>query len=147
MGVDPSLISTTLRCVMAQRLVRHNCRQCSTPCYPPEHLLAQFGIPANNGMKFYQGNGCLSCNHTGFSGRRPIVELWIPTRDELLMFNRRPDNLTLRNAVFSQSGRLTMIEDGFRRVQAGETTLEELLRVVPYEQIEAGREKASKIFA
>jgi type IV pilus assembly protein PilB len=147
MGVEPSLISTTLRFVLAQRLVRHICRQCSAVCHPPEHLLVEFGIPANNGMEFFQGRGCQSCNYTGFSGRRPIVELWIPTREELLMFNRRPDNLTLRKAVFSQPGRLTMIEDGFRRVQAGETTLEELLRVVPYEQIEAGREKISKMFA
>jgi len=65
----------------------------------------------------------------------------------LLMFNRRPDNLSLRNVVFSGSDRLTMIDDGFRRVQAGETTLEELLRTVPYEQIEAGREKIAKLFA
>lgn len=147
MGVEPSLISTTLRCVLAQRLVRHICRQCAIPYRPHEPLLAEFGIPAQNGVEFFRGKGCPFCNYTGFKGRRPIVELWLPTRDELLLFNRRPDNLTLRNAVFSQPGRLTMIEDGFRRVKAGETTLEELLRVIPYEQIEAGREKTATIFA
>jgi type IV pilus assembly protein PilB len=147
MGVEPSLISTTLRCVLAQRLVRHICRKCFSPYHPPEPLLAEFGIPAKTGMTFFHGKGCPFCNYTGFKGRRPIVELWLPTRDELMMFNRRPDNLTLRNAVFSQPGRLTMIEDGFRRVQAGETTLEELLRVIPYEQIEAGRQKAATLFA
>jgi hypothetical protein len=63
------------------------------------------------------------------------------------MFNRRPDNQTLRDAVFVRANRLTMIEDGFCRVQAGETTLEELLRVVPFEQIQAGREKISRLFA
>jgi type IV pilus assembly protein PilB len=147
MGVEPSLIATSLRCVLAQRLVRHICRKCRMRYTPAEQILMQFGIPDNNGMKFIQGKGCSACNFTGFSGRLPIVELWIPTRDELLMFNRRPDNPTLRETVFVQSQRPTMIEDGFRRVQAGETTLEELLRVVPFEQIEAGREKILRRFA
>ncbi|MEI7673428.1 MAG: GspE/PulE family protein, partial [Deltaproteobacteria bacterium] len=66
MGVEPSLISTTLRCVLAQRLVRHICRQCSAPYHPPERLLTEFGIPAGNKMAFFQGKGCPSCNYTGF---------------------------------------------------------------------------------
>lgn len=147
MGVEPSLISTTLRCVLAQRLVRLICTKCKVPYSPSEKLLEEFGIPSGCDMEFVQGKGCPSCHYTGFSGRRPIVELWIPTREELLMINRRPDNISLRNAVFADSHRLTMIEDGFRRVQAGETTLEELLRAVPYEQIEAGRDKLATLFA
>lgn len=146
MGVEPSLVATTLRCVLAQRLVRHICRKCRIQYTPSEHVITEFGIPADSGMKFVQGKGCPECNFTGFSGRLPIVELWIPSREELLMFNRRPDNSTLRNTVFAQSNRPMMIEDGFRRVQAEETTLEELLRVVPFEQIEAGREKIAMLF-
>ena len=88
----------------------------------------------------------MACHYSGFNGRLPIVELWIPTREELLLLNRRPDNLSLRNAVFSDPDRKTMMDDGFRRVQAGETTLEELLRSVPYEQIEAGRKSIAKMF-
>jgi len=147
MGVEPTLISTTLRCVLAQRLVRHNCRHCRTYCQPSASMLEEFGIPVNNSIAFFQGKGCQECHYTGFSGRLPIVELWIPSRDELLMINRLPDNLSLRNTVFSHPGRLTMIEEGLQLVQAGETTLEELLRVVPYEQIEAGRGKIAKKFA
>jgi type II secretory ATPase GspE/PulE/Tfp pilus assembly ATPase PilB-like protein len=147
MGVEPSLLSTTLRCVLAQRLVRKICPDCKAPYAPAALLLEEFGVPPECDIEFYQGKGCPSCHYTGFSGRLPIVELWIPTREELLMFNRRPDNLSLRNVVFSDSNRLTMIDDGFRRVRAGETTLEELLRTVPYEQIEAGREKIAKLFA
>ncbi|MDA8428470.1 MAG: GspE/PulE family protein [Geobacteraceae bacterium] len=139
MGVEPSLISATLRCSLAQRLVRRICCECKVSYAPPEKLLGEFGIPAAHNMEFVQGKGCPACHYTGFNGRLPIVELWIPTREELLLLNRRPDNLSLRNAVFSVPDRLTMIDDGFRRVQAGETTLEELLRTVPYEQIEAGR--------
>lgn len=147
MGVEPSLIATSLRCVLAQRLVRHVCQECRVSYAPQEQVLAGFGIPADSGMEFVQGKGCHACNFTGFSGRLPIVELWFPSRDELLIFNRRPDNATLRKAVFAHTGRSTMIEDGFRRVQGGETTLEELLRVVPFEQVEAGREKIARLFA
>ena len=146
-GVESSLIASSLRCVLAQRLVRRICQKCQDQYTPSELVLAGFGIPLNSGLKFVQGKGCPECNYTGFSGRLPIVELWIPTSDELLMLSRRPDNQSLRNIVFGHSNRLTMIEDGFRRVPAGETTLEELLRVVPYEQIEAGREKIARLFA
>ena len=146
MGVEPTLLAATLRCVLAQRLVRKVCRQCRVRYTPPALLLAEFGVPLSSGMEFNHGEGCAACNYSGFSGRIPIVELWIPTRDELSIFTRRPDNQTLRNSVFVHSDRPTMIEDGFRRVQAGETTLEELLRVVPFEQIEAGREKIARLF-
>jgi type II secretory ATPase GspE/PulE/Tfp pilus assembly ATPase PilB-like protein len=146
MGVEPGLISTTLRCVLAQRLVRYVCKECKVAYIPSDMLLEEFGIPRGCDMKFVQGKGCPACHYTGFSGRRPIVELWIPTREELLMLNRRPDNISLRNVVFSLPERRTMVEDGFRRVQAGETTLEELMRTVPYEQIAAGREKIARLF-
>ncbi|MEI6206393.1 MAG: GspE/PulE family protein [Desulfuromonadales bacterium] len=146
MGVEPSLISTTLRCAMAQRLVRRICTDCRTSYSPAARLLDEFGIPSGNGIEFVQGAGCQTCQYSGFNGRLPIVELWIPTREELLMLNRRPDNLSLRNAVFSVPDRMTMIDDGFSRVRTGETTLEELLRTVPYEQIEAGRERIAKMF-
>ena len=147
MGVEPTLISATLRCTLAQRLVRRICTECKVIYSPPEKLLKEFGIPSDNCMEFYQGKGCMTCNYTGFIGRLPIVELWIPTREELLMFNRRPDNLSLRKLVFSSPDRLTMIDDGFRHVERGDTTLEELLRTVPYEQIESGRERISKRLA
>lgn len=145
MGVEPNLVSTVLRCVLAQRLVRVVCGKCKSSYAPPLKLREEFGIPAGSRMEFVQGKGCPACNYSGFSGRRPIVELWIPSREELLTVNRRPDNLSLRNEVFSAPGRLTMIESGFRRVQQGETTLEELLRVVPYEQIEERREQIARM--
>lgn len=141
MGIEPSLLSATLRGVLAQRLVRRICTACKVPHRPAEKTLEEFGIPSESEMEFFHGAGCPACHYTGFSGRLPIVELWIPTRDELLMLNHRPDNISLRNVVFSDVGRLTMIDDGFRFVQSGETTLDELLRTVPYEQIEAGRER------
>jgi len=141
MGVEPSLISDTLRCVLAQRLVRRICSGCKVSYLPSAQLLEEFGVAPVHNLEFVHGAGCPACHYTGFNGRLPIVELWIPSREELLKVNRRPDNISLRSVVFAGSGRLTMIDDGFSHVRAGETTLEELLRAVPYEQIEAGRDR------
>jgi len=143
MGLEPSHISDTLRCVLAQRLVRRICPKCKVAYQPAGDYLDEFGIAPASGQEFFHGAGCPDCHFTGFNGRLPIVELWIPTSEELLLLNRRTDNLSLRAAVFSDSGRQTMFDDGLRRVKAGETTPEELLRAVPYEQIEASRGRSS----
>jgi type II secretory ATPase GspE/PulE/Tfp pilus assembly ATPase PilB-like protein len=135
MGVEAGLITTTLRGVMAQRLVRKNCDICKTPTAPSPELLARLSIPATAEMPFMQGQGCEACGYTGYRGRLPIVELWVPSREELLLVTGKPDNITLRNAVFGKGGGVTMLQDGFRKVVAGETTIEELIRVVPCEQI------------
>ena len=139
MQIDPGLLATTIKGVLAQRLVRRVCEQCKCPHVPSHSLLEEFSLLPINGWHFYHGKGCPSCNFTGFTGRLPIGELWIPTREELLFLTRRPDNLTLRELVFSGNGRITMVEDGLRRIRQGETTLEELIRVIPYEQITAKR--------
>lgn len=136
MGVEAGLITTTLRGVMAQRLVRKNCNNCKIPVTPPPELLARVKIEASPDIAFMQGQGCETCGYTGFSGRLPIVELWLPSREDLLLVATKPDNLTLRNAVFGKKGELTMLQDGLRRVFSGETTVEELIRVVPSELID-----------
>jgi hypothetical protein len=67
---------------------------------------------------FNQHKVLQACHYTGFNGRLPIVQLLIPIREELLMINRRPYNVALRNVVFSGPDRSTMVHDAFRRVQA-----------------------------
>lgn len=135
MGVDKSLIATALRMVIAQRLVRKNCMHCSEEYLPEEAVLADFAAPKSHGIKFVKGNGCPQCNYSGFFGRIPIIEVWIPSKEELMLINKEHDNIGLRDAVFAVGGRGTLVEDGLMRVAKGETTLEELLRVVPFEQI------------
>src|ERR1039457_486433 len=135
MGIDPSYIISTLRCIIAQRLVRTTCEHCRTPYTPEPQTLRQFLVPPPPGLIFSHGIGCAACNFTGFSGRRPISEIWIPTAEELLMIYERPDNITLRQHVFIDGRRQTMIQDGIARVWRNETTLEELLRIVPYAQL------------
>jgi len=143
-GVEPTLISSTMRCVVSQRLVRTICTHCKVKLPPPEHIAKEFLVTPDTPVEFVYGKGCSQCNYTGYSGRRPILELWVPTREEIIQLNRKLDNHTLREIVFTQGKRQTMIEDGIARLKRGETTLEELLRVVPYEQIAEFRKRVIK---
>ena len=140
MGLEASLLTTTLRGVLAQRLVRQTCKSCAVAGKPTPLAVKEFGplLPEFEGHCSY-GKGCSSCNFTGFRGRLPIAELWLPDRDELLLISSNPDNMTLRSKVFGDGRRLTMLEDGLRLVKEGKTTLEELIRVVPSEQFEEWR--------
>ena len=72
MGVEPFLISATLKAVLAQRLVRTICKKCRTPFEPTESQLALLNLsPHDIGEKvFYYGRGCSTCNDTGYKGRQ-----------------------------------------------------------------------------
>lgn len=137
MGIEPGLISSTLRGVLAQRLVRRICPLCTTRYNPPLSLLRDFGLTTDDDYNFQQGSGCSACNYTGYSKRFPIGEIWVPEYAELVALNKVTDNLALRKNIFTNNHRISLVEDGIRRVKAGETTLEELMRVIPYEQITA----------
>jgi type II secretory ATPase GspE/PulE/Tfp pilus assembly ATPase PilB-like protein len=135
MGLEPTLISSTLRGVISQRLIRTICPHCKETREPAADLKRDFLITPETPAAFQYGKGCTLCNYTGYLGRIPIVELWVPAREEALFLHKRPDNMTLRDMVFSAAQRHTMLEDGLLRVKSGVSTLDELVRVVPCEQI------------
>jgi type II secretory ATPase GspE/PulE/Tfp pilus assembly ATPase PilB-like protein len=139
LGVDSGLLATTLQGVMAQRLVRKICTSCRQPHVPSEEVLKEFGLTGTEQV-FHYGRGCTKCNFTGFSGRKPVVELWLPSREEGLWISKGLENSVLRQRVFPGKRR-TMLEEGIRLVKAGETTLEELLRIIPWDQVCEFREK------
>ncbi|MDO9111895.1 MAG: ATPase, T2SS/T4P/T4SS family, partial [Desulfatirhabdiaceae bacterium] len=140
-GIAAGIVSSTLHCVLAQRLVRRICRKCTALHTPSVKTLESFGLASLLQPALKKGRGCAICNYTGYSGRRPIIEFWLPTREELVELIGKPDNLTLRQRVFGRADRTTLLEDGFKRALAGETTLEELLRVLPHDQIESDRDR------
>ncbi|NVN99315.1 MAG: type II/IV secretion system protein [Geobacteraceae bacterium] len=141
MGVDATLLSSTLHCVISQRLVRINCTHCREEYQPNAEILEEFGVALGSTSLFIHGKGCPNCNCTGFSGRLPIVEMWIPSREEALLINKHAENQLLRESAFINGNNLTMLQDGLERVLKGETTLEELVRVIPYEQVLEYRRK------
>jgi type IV pilus assembly protein PilB len=141
MGVEATLLSSTLRCVLSQRLVRVICPACREQYQPSVEILEEFKISQGATRLFTHGRGCLHCNSTGFSGRKAIVEIWIPSREEALLINKHSDNQILRESAFIKANKPTLLQDGIEKVRRGETTLEELARVVPYEQVLEYRRK------
>ncbi len=130
MGLEPFLVSSTLNGVLAQRLVRRNCPNCSIPVQPEDELKKIFeanGLdPDKAAMK--RGRGCPTCNQMGYKGRMGIYELFEGTDDIRQMIVRRAQEHELKEAAIAH-GMTSLYQDGLRKVYNGVTTYEELLRV------------------
>jgi type IV pilus assembly protein PilB len=129
MGVEPFLISASLECVLAQRLIRKICTRCREAYEPSESVLQQLGLsPYDIGDKnFYYGKGCEACNHTGYKGRKGIYELLKISDPIRELINQRAPGVVLRQKAI-ELGMTTLREDGLRSIYDGETTIEEVLK-------------------
>jgi len=129
MGIEPYLVSSSVAAIMAQRLVRVVCPSCKSRCeVTAQERAALAGRMPETGATLFRGTGCPACIETGYLGRTGIFELLLVDDDirELTMQHARP-NIIKRKAV--ESGMRTLRDDGIRKVLAGETTIEEVLRV------------------
>ncbi|MFV0416403.1 MAG: GspE/PulE family protein, partial [Chthoniobacterales bacterium] len=129
MGVEPFLISSSLECVLAQRLIRKICENCKTSYEPTEGVLGQLGLsPYDLGDKnFYYGKGCDVCNSTGYKGRKGIYEL-LKLSDPLReLINERAPGIILRQKAI-ELGMGTIREDGLRTIYDGDSTIEEVVK-------------------
>jgi general secretion pathway protein E len=128
MGVDPYNLVSALNGIVAQRLLRLNCRFCSVARQPDAALLAESGLADAIGYDFRAGTGCGHCRGTGYKGRRAIAELLV-LDDELreLIVTRAPMR-QLKEAARARGTR-TLREAGLALVASGETSLAELNRV------------------
>jgi general secretion pathway protein E/type IV pilus assembly protein PilB len=130
LGVKPFLVSTSLRGVLAQRLVRRICPACSRPHVPAASELRLMDInPALAGRAdFRRGAGCPECQGTGYRGRMGIFELL--TMDDALreLIHAGSTSVRLRQKARAQ-GLRTMREDGARKIIAGLTTVEEVASI------------------
>ena len=129
MGVEPFLIASTIEGVLGQRLVRTICPNCKTPYEPDDDVLEQLGLTRESiaGRPFFFGAGCVTCNETGYKGRRGIYEylrVTDPIRD--LISERKPTLVIRDKAV--ELGMRTLREDGIRCILDGYTTVEEILK-------------------
>ncbi|MBT4522892.1 MAG: type II secretion system ATPase GspE [Halieaceae bacterium] len=128
MGIEHFLLSSSLIGVMAQRLVRLLCKECKQAVTPSEAELTLLGITgSDHNLQIYNGEGCEHCNYTGFRGRVGIYEL-IEIDDELrsMIHEGVGEQAMLQEARKRYPG---ILEDGRRRVLAGDTSIEEVLRV------------------
>lgn len=130
MGVESYLITSSVNGVLAQRLVRTLCGHCKQPYYPSEELLKSSGLSrfCKLGQAIYQSKGCSHCRDAGYLGRTGIHELLVldePMRRAIV------DGLDANalNALAARAGMLSLYQDGLRKVAAGHTSLDEVMRV------------------
>jgi general secretion pathway protein E len=130
MEVDPYSFVSALNGVLAQRLVRINCKHCTEPYVPTEEELNDSGLnrELTEKFRFNRGKGCGQCRGTGFAGRKAIAEVLL-LNDKLrgLITSRAPVELIKEAA--KQSGTRVLREAALDMVMQGETTLEEINRV------------------
>jgi general secretion pathway protein E len=132
MGIEPFLVSSSILAVLAQRLVRRVCPDCREAYVPAPAELARMGLKpeAFRGQTIYRPspNGCRSCRNTGYRGRTAIQELMIMDDDIRALVMQKADASMIRRACTTRGMRL-LRQEGAERILAGETTVEELLRV------------------
>jgi len=130
MGVAPFLVATSIQAVVAQRLIRINCPNCTEPYQPEEKVLETLRITPEmaEGRTFMRGRGCDACQGSGYKGRRGLFELMILNREiRNLAFDRASTNEVRKAAIANGMASLSM--DGARKILEGLTTPEEILRV------------------
>ncbi len=133
LGVDTSLVASSLVGVLSQRLVRRICSTCRQPSPPPADVLTELFGSSPAGLTFYRGAGCADCGFTGYRGRTLVADLWTPDDEDLMLIMRRaPFDVIRRSAERTTA---SMAADAHARVAAGETTPDELLRVLPHAAI------------
>jgi type II secretion system protein E len=135
MGIEPFLVASSVEAVMAQRLVRTICSHCKQEQKVERNYLRRIGFPENeiDTAKFYRGVGCEDCRQLGYQGRMGIYELLILNEGlRPLILNRAPASTIAQKAM--EYGMRTLRTDGWNKVKAGQTTIEEVLRVTQIEE-------------
>ncbi len=129
MGLEPYLITATVECILAQRLVRKICEDCRTEFEPSAEMLMELNLRPEDvkDKKFYYGKGCDRCNNTGHRGRMGLYELLVVNDDirDLITSGASTDELRL---ACRRTGMQTLRESGLRALYAGKTTIEEVVR-------------------
>jgi type IV pilus assembly protein PilB len=135
MGVKPFLVSASLRAALAQRLVRAICQNCKGPYQPTSAELAVLGITEEqaSGATFMKGAGCSKCGDKGYRGRKGVFEIFEVNQEIEEMIYNNVSIVELRNKA-REMGMRSMRNDGFRKVLAGITTLDEVLMVTTEEE-------------
>jgi type II secretory ATPase GspE/PulE/Tfp pilus assembly ATPase PilB-like protein len=130
MGLEPFLAASSLECIMAQRLARRICKDCREEETPSKERMMQlerelgYAPPA----RLWRGVGCSSCRFTGYAGRLGLFEILPVSEDvrQMILEHRAASQI---KAISMRDGMTTLRQDGWRKVLAGETTIDEVLRV------------------
>ncbi len=133
LGVERSQIASSLSCALAQRLVRRICPACAEEYMPEEVEWSIIFDKYPSHLRFYKGRGCEACGFTGYKGRTLISEVFEINKEiaAALVKGAEADEIKF---LAQENGMKTLLDDGILKLQ--ETTLSELLRMVPHEMIQ-----------
>jgi type II secretory ATPase GspE/PulE/Tfp pilus assembly ATPase PilB-like protein len=139
MGVEPFLVSSSLECLIAQRLVRLICPNCKTRIKPDEKILEEFGLKENvRNIEVFEGKGCEACKFTGYKGRTAIYEILRLNEETRQMILAKTSSQDIKRKAIQQ-GMKTLFLDGWHKVLMGETTISEVVRVTQKEELAKGK--------
>jgi general secretion pathway protein E len=130
MGIEPFLLTSSVRAVIAQRLIRVLCNECKEPYMPDAMALKRIGLSKEDctGKKIFQAKGCSKCFNTGYKGRMPIFEILVLDDHHKSLILSTSDSTKIRDLAIQQN-MTTLLQDGVEKIFAGMTTIEEILRV------------------
>ena len=134
LGVDPTLISSSVSLIIAQRLVRKLCSSCKQPFDPPEGMLEGLGATKDDSV-YYQAVGCSNCGGSGYAGRMAIHEMLPMTKTLRELIARKAPEVEILTAM-RQQGMRFLIDRSLEKVREGETTINEIFRVMQLEDQE-----------
>ncbi|HQL41255.1 MAG TPA: GspE/PulE family protein, partial [Candidatus Omnitrophota bacterium] len=136
MGVEPYLVSSSVLCFIAQRLVRLLCPHCKISAVVTEDMVKEFGLNRSDitNFKIYEAKGCEACGLTGYQGRQAIFEFLTLTEDIRTLILQKSSSTQIRNKAI-QLGMRTLRQSGWEKVQQGLTSPSEVIRVTQEEDI------------
>lgn len=133
-GVEPFLVASSVIGIVAQRLIRTICPSCKEEYLASsEEVKLLYKTTLLDAVRLWKGTGCSACNFTGYRGRTGVYEILTinkSLRDAII----RKDSASVLRQIALDSGMTSMLENGFGKVKSGQTTIEEILRVVGLEE-------------
>jgi Type II secretory pathway, ATPase PulE/Tfp pilus assembly pathway, ATPase PilB len=123
MGLEPFLVSTAIKGVLAQRLVRRICKYCKEPVEISDSLREELHLTPD--MQFYHGRGCESATVRAYKGRCGIYEFLVPNETVRNLIIKRSSGDVIKRAAMKECGMITLRMDGIQKALDGATTLEQ----------------------
>ncbi len=129
MGTEPFMLSTSLVCIASQRLIRKTCTKCKTKIHVPDAAFIDAGIDPERfrNIELFEGTGCSFCNNTGYKGRMGIFEVMRIDDDIRQLIEGDANSIQIEKAAL-EKGMINLRESAVRKLEAGLTTFEEVLR-------------------
>ena len=132
MGIEEFMVASTVRGVIAQRLVRKLCNECAKRYRPTDDELKALGLKPSDDIIFRKPVGCMSCRKTGYQGRTGLYEILVPNQDIIKLILSGGSSIDIKNAAV-KAGMSTLRMEGLEKVKKGLTSIEEILAITSSE--------------